>query len=195
MGAPSAIPTARHARSPSERPRCCVWAARPPAILACSSVKGRASRMGLVASSHASSEVHPRLTSLVCTSARLTVPPTARASSSGVSFSYPASRLMTTRMADASSTILFMLGCLAAFGEQFINQRRAGVYIMPGAPLRPLNTALLRRDSQFVVVDPEHNFISSLNAKGLAEGCRDDQSAVLIYARPSFRFHVTLQIP
>src|ERR1035437_4046922 len=191
-GALSAIPKARHAQSPSERPRCRVRATRLPAILACSSLKGTASRMGLVVSSHASSEAHPRLTSLACTSARLTVLPTAMASSSGVSFSRPGSPLMTARIAEASSTILFILGCLAAFGEQLIDQRHAGFYILPGAALGPLNAPLLGRDSQLIVLDPQHNFISNLNAKRLTECRRNNDATVFVDALADFLIHVTL---
>src|SRR5271166_4202006 len=148
--------------------------------------------MGLVASSHASSGVHPRLTNLVCTSAKLTVLATATASSSGVSLSYPGSRLMSARIADASSTtlFLFMSGCYATLGQQFVNQRRAGFHIMPGALLRPLDAALLSRDAQFVVLDPQHNLISYLNAKGFTEGCRDNNAAILIHACTGFDIHV-----
>ena len=64
---------------------------------------------------------------------------------------------------------------------------------MPGATLCPLDTVLLRRDSQLVVVDPEQNFISNLDAEGFTERCGDNDTTVFIYACPSFRFHVTLQ--
>ncbi len=37
-------------------------------------------------------------------------------------FLVPGSPWMSARIAEASSTILFMLGCLAAFGKQFIDQ-------------------------------------------------------------------------
>src|SRR5712671_696903 len=113
------------------------------------------SRTGLVAASQAWPEVHPRLTNLACTSARFTVLATACARRSGVSFSAPASEPITARSTEASRTNLFMLGSLAAFRKQFFNQRGARLQILLRAPLRPLDTALLGRDSQFVVLDPQ----------------------------------------
>jgi hypothetical protein len=61
---------------------------------------------------------------------------------------------------------------------------------MPGAALCPLDAALLRRDPQFVILDPQHHFISDLNAKGFTERCRDNNAAILIYACTSFDIHV-----
>src|ERR1039457_2820117 len=98
---------------------------------------------------------------------------------------------MTARMAEASSTILFILGGLAAFRKQFADQRRAGFYILPGAALCPLNAALLGGDSQFVSLKAQYNFISNLNAKGLAECRGNDDATVLVYSLTDFLFHVT----
>jgi hypothetical protein len=49
-------------------------------------------------------------------------------------------------MAEASSTIIFTLGGLAAFREQLIDQRGAALYVLPRTALRLLDPALLGRD-------------------------------------------------
>ena len=114
-------PRAKQARSPNDKPSARVQVIRPPAVLACSAVKAIASRMGLRVASHASSGLSPRATSLLCTSARLTVLLVALLSSWGVSLSAPGSRLSTARSAEASNTILFIPGCLMSFGNQLVN--------------------------------------------------------------------------
>jgi hypothetical protein len=95
-------------------------------------------------------------------------------------------------MAEASSTILFILGCLAAFGKQFIDQRLARFYVLPSAPLCPLNAPLLGRDSQLIVLDTQYDFISNLNAKRLAECRGNDDATILVYPQSGFIFHVKL---
>src|ERR1700676_1010782 len=146
---------------------------RSPASRACSSSKGMTSRSGLVASSHACAEVQPRLTSLACTSARFTVLAAAPARRAAVSSSAPVSFPITARMADASSTMLFIFRGLAALGEQFIHQRCARLYVLPGAALGPLDTALLRSDAQFVALEAKHDLISNFDAEGFAKGGGD----------------------
>jgi hypothetical protein len=99
---------------------------------------------------------------------------------------------MTARIAEASSTILFMLRCLATFGKQFIDQRRAGFYILPGAVPCPLNAPLLGRDSQLIVLDTQNDFISNLNAKRLSKCRGNDDATILVYTQSGFFFHVEL---
>src|SRR5882672_8864722 len=122
MGAFRRIPRAKQARPPIDRPRGRVCATRLPAIFACSAVNGIASWMGLIVFAHASSGVAPLLTSLVCTSARLTVLLAALLSRFRVSLSAPRSLLITASTAEESSTTLLMLGGLAAFGNQFVHE-------------------------------------------------------------------------
>jgi hypothetical protein len=86
-----------------------------------------------------------------------------------------------------------MPGGLAAFREQLIDQRGAGFYVLPGPPLRSPDAALLGCDAQFVVFDPQHDFISNFDAKGLPEGRGDHYTAVLVHARSSFFRHGTLR--
>src|SRR6266849_3525966 len=105
-GAFKASPSARQALSPNDNPSGRVCATRSPTSLACSEVKGTASRTGLSAASHASSGRRPRPTSLPCTSARLTVLIAAPLKSSGVNVSAPGSRLRMASRAEASSTTL-----------------------------------------------------------------------------------------
>src|SRR5215469_13499136 len=73
MGASSASPRARQARAPKDKPRKRVRVTRSPAVLAWSGVKAIASRIGLRVASQASRGLIPLSTSLLCTSARLTV--------------------------------------------------------------------------------------------------------------------------
>jgi hypothetical protein len=56
-----------------------------------------------------------------------------------------------------------MPGGLAAFREQLIHQRCTALYVLPRTALRSLDTALLSRDTQFVVFDPKYDFISNLD--------------------------------
>jgi len=87
-----------------------------------------------------------------------------------------------------------MLGGLAAFREQLIDQGFGGLYVLPGASLRPLDAALLGRDAQFVVLDPQHDLISNLDAKSPAKGRGDHDPAVLIHTRSGFFCHATLRL-
>jgi len=89
-------------------------------------------------------------------------------------------------MADASSTTLFTLRGLASLREQFINQRRTPLYILPRTALRPLDSSLLGRDAQFVIFDPQHDLIPNLDAEGLAKGRRNHDTSVLVYACSGF---------
>jgi hypothetical protein len=61
-----------------------------------------------------------------------------------------------------------MPGGGAAFREQFIDQRGA-LHVLAGPTLRSLDAALLRRNAQFIVFDPQDDFISYLDTKRLAE--------------------------
>jgi hypothetical protein len=85
-----------------------------------------------------------------------------------------------------------MPGGLAAFREQLIYQRSTALYVLPGTTLRPLDAALLGRDAQFVVLDPQHDFISNLNAKSLSERRGDHYPAILVHAGSGFFCHVIL---
>jgi hypothetical protein len=60
--------------------------------------------------------------------------------------------------------------------------------------LRPLDAALLGRDAQFVVFDPQHKFVSNLDAQGLPKGRWDHNPAVLVHTRSNFFRHGTLQL-
>jgi len=86
-----------------------------------------------------------------------------------------------------------MLGGLAAFGEQFFDQRCAWLYVLPGAALSPLDAALLGRDAQFVILDPQHNFISNPDAEGLPKRRWDHDTAVLVHPRSGFFCHGILR--
>jgi hypothetical protein len=86
-----------------------------------------------------------------------------------------------------------MPGVLTAFRAQLIDQRFAALYILSSAALRPLDAALLGRDAQFVVFNPQNDLISNLDAKRLAEGGGDYDAPVLIHARPGFLNHGTLR--
>jgi hypothetical protein len=88
---------------------------------------------------------------------------------------------------------LFTPGGRAAFREQFIDQRRA-LYVLPRAALRPLDAALLGRNAQFVVFDPQHDLISNLDAKGLTKRRRDYDTAILVHSGSGFFRHDKLNM-
>src|SRR6266481_162436 len=127
---------------------------RFPAVIACSAVNAVASRIGLRVASHASCGLRPRFTSLLCTSAKLTVLLVATLSSCGVSLSAPGSRLSTARSTEASRTILFISGGLAPFCNQLIDQRRAWLHMPTDKALRSLDAPFQRGDPQLVIFDP-----------------------------------------
>jgi hypothetical protein len=57
---------------------------------------------------------------------------------------------------------------------------------LPRTALRAPDAALLGRDAQFVVFDPEYDLISNLDAKGFAKRRWDHNPAVLVDTCPSF---------
>ena len=96
-------------------------------------------------------------------------------------------------MAEASSTILLTLGGLAPFRQQFIHQGNAGLQVAPGAALCALNPPLLRSDPQFIVSDPQQDFIPDLDAQRPTEGSRDDDTTILAHTDSGLFLHGTLQ--
>jgi hypothetical protein len=86
-----------------------------------------------------------------------------------------------------------MLGGLAAFREQLFHQRCTPLYVLPGTALRPLDAPLLGRDAQFVVLDPQNDFISNLDTQSLTKGRGDYNTAILVHTCPGFFCHVTLR--
>jgi hypothetical protein len=74
-------------------------------------------------------------------------------------------------IAEASSTIRFKLttGCLASFGNELINQRHAGFYVLPDAALRPRYAVFHGRDPQLVIIESQEHFIPRMDAQGLTE--------------------------
>src|SRR5260370_3459725 len=188
-GAFSANPRARQARSPNDRPSARVCVMRLPAFLACSAVKDTASRIGLSAASHASPGLMPRLTSLLCTSARLTVLLAAVLNRRGVSLSAPGSRFSTARSAEASSTILFIAGRLAPFGDQLVSQRYASFHVPSDKSLGPLDTPLQRCDAQLIIFDSQHDFIADVDTERLAKGSWDHHTPIFIDTHAGFCFH------
>src|SRR5579863_4205168 len=145
--------------------------------------------MGLMLASQASSGLIPRLTSLLCTSARLTVLLMAALNSWGVSLSAPGSRLSTARSAEASSTILFTFRGLTALRNQLVHQRGAWFYMPPDKLLCPLDAPLKGRDAQFVVFNSQHDLIADMYTQGLAEGCGNDDAAIFVDPGSGFVLH------
>src|ERR1700722_11749520 len=92
-------------------------------------------------------------------------------------------------MAEASNTALLTLGFLAPLGKQFVDQRHAGVQILPRTALCPLNAAFHRRDLQFVVLEAQDDLVSRLDPKSVAECCRNDYAPVFIDTYPGLRRH------
>src|SRR5882724_9980790 len=153
-------PKARQARSPRERPKGRVLVIKSPVIRACSDVNGTTSRTRLSAESHAASPGIPAVTSLLCTSQRLTVLTIAPLSRAGVNFSEPRSCRRTASRADASRTTLLTTSGLAPLGDKLIDQGAFPFDVLADELLRPLDVAFQRRDTQLVVFDSQDYFIA-----------------------------------
>jgi hypothetical protein len=52
--------------------------------------------------------------------------------------------------------------------------------MLPDKALRSLEAAFQRRDPQFVIFDPQYDFISDADTKRLAKRSGDDDTAVFI---------------
>src|SRR5436305_3423248 len=91
--------------------------------------------------SQAASAFTPRLTSLLCTSARFTALITESLSSSGGNRSAPGSWCRMARSTEASTTILLITSGLASLGDQFIDQRNIRADVFPHQPLSALYVA------------------------------------------------------
>jgi len=59
--------------------------------------------------------------------------------------------------------------------------------------LRALDAPLLGGGPQFVVSDPQQNFIPDLDAKRLTEGSWDDDTPIVAHTNSGFFCHGTLQ--
>src|SRR5258708_2686617 len=119
---------------------------------------------------------------IVCTSARFTALAIARLSSSGVIFSAPGSSLNRARMAEASSTTLFVHGCPASFRNQFVGEQPPRFdelsQTLPGL----CQPALECRDANLVVLNAQLYFVSDRQTKGRAERCRNNDAALSLDA-------------
>ncbi|OLC93469.1 MAG: hypothetical protein AUH86_16735 [Acidobacteria bacterium 13_1_40CM_4_58_4] len=61
----------------------------------------------------------------------------------------------------------------------------------PDKPLGPLDPPFQGRDAQFVVFDPQHDFISNIDSQCFAKGNGNHDSPVFIDPRSGFLIHVT----
>jgi hypothetical protein len=87
-----------------------------------------------------------------------------------------------------------MFGGLAAFREQLIHQRSAGLYILPNTALCAFDAALLSCDAQLVIFDAQHNLISNPDAERLPKRRWDHDTAILVDTSSSFFGHVILPL-
>src|SRR5580698_1344573 len=62
---------------------------------------------------------------------------------------------------------------LAPFSNQFVNQRRTRFYVAPNQTLSVLDPHFQGRDAQFVILKPQHEFVSRIDAQSLTKGCRN----------------------
>jgi hypothetical protein len=84
----------------------------------------------------------------------------------------------------------------APIGNQFVNQRRAWFHMTPDEPLGPFNSRFQGGDAQLVVLDPQHDFVSNIDAEGLTKGCRNNNPSICADPGSAFVFHdlATLQM-
>jgi hypothetical protein len=80
-----------------------------------------------------------------------------------------------------------MLGRLAPFGNQLVNDRLAWPDMLPHQPLSSLDALFQRGDSQFVAFHPQHHFIADVYAQRFAKSRWYYHATVLVDALARFR--------
>src|SRR5580698_5216109 len=91
---------------------------------------------------------------------------------------------------------LFIADLSASIGNQFVNQRRARLHVAPDQALGAFDPCFQGGDAQFVVLDPQHDFVSRVDAKSLTKGCRNNIASPSADTGSAFVFHnlATLQM-
>src|SRR5882672_8738598 len=82
--------------------------------------------------------------------------------------------------AEASSTTLFISRGLAAFGNQFVNQRGTRLHMLADEPLSALNIAFQGGNAQFVVLNLQDHLVTNADAQPLTKRSRNHHAPVLV---------------
>src|SRR5260370_16871243 len=93
------------------------------------------------------------------------------------------------RRGEASRTTRFIARGLAAFGNQFVDQRGTRLHMLADQPLSALNVAFQSGDAQFVVLNLQNDLVTNTDAPPLAKECRNHHAPVLVYPHPRFYLH------
>jgi hypothetical protein len=89
--------------------------------------------------------------------------------------------------------ILVIPGSLTPLREQLSDQGSTGLQVALSTALRALDAPLLRGDPQFIVSDPQQDFIPDIDPKGLTKRSRDDDTTIVAHANSGFFYHGMLQ--
>src|SRR5580692_9749545 len=92
-------------------------------------------------------------------------------------------------MTEASRTTLVTLGRLTAFGEELVDQRHAGLHVMPRTTLGPLHTEFHGRNAQLIVGKPHDELVAGVDTQRLTKGRRNDDASIFIDSQPRFSVH------
>src|ERR1035438_9296947 len=95
---------------------------------------------------------------------------------------------MMARMAEASRTTSFMLGCLAPFRAQFVGNECPRFHVSAGPLLGAPDAASYRRYAQFALFDAPIQGIAYSNSDRFAHRRRNDNTALFTHARASPQF-------
>jgi hypothetical protein len=84
----------------------------------------------------------------------------------------------------------------ASIGNQFVDQRRARLHVTPNQALGACDSSFQGGYAQFVVLDPQHDFVSRIDAQRLTKGCRNYDASPCANTGSALAFHVlaTLQM-
>src|SRR5579863_5654023 len=93
---------------------------------------------------------------------------------------------MTARRTEESTTTLFTLGCLTAFGDQLVHERDPWLHVFPRMTLGALDAAFHGRDTEFVILHSQDDLIAGANSQGFAEGCGDDDASIFVDSQAGF---------
>jgi hypothetical protein len=86
-----------------------------------------------------------------------------------------------------------MLGSPAPLGDQFVNQRAAGLDMFSHQLAGTLNLAAHRCDPQFVILDSQDEFVARSDAQRFTQCSRYHDSAILV-DRGTNLIHVTISV-
>src|SRR5665213_442209 len=193
-GNPVMTPSARQARSPSDKPKDLVFSSSAAERLACSISNGRISPTILQTSASTDEADMPRRPRIVATSATLTADMIDRPRC-GATRSAPGSFRRTVSSAEASSTTLPVdFGIPPAFLNEFPYEIDPGADRRGHFVLKLLESQFGREEMKASAVHLENEFLAGCDAEALAAFRRDAQPAFLIHLGAIELFHFTIPI-